>query len=638
MATGISGIDSGVTKRKVVVFDESGNRDYVIEKDTESFKNSSEEEEELLDTNLTHLNSFLSELEKRGVKDMSERLTTKIRFAKLKLDKIIGVTDSKIAIGSEIRSKKINIGKGAIPKINRKYSTSFKSELEFDKHGKAPRKKLNKLGKKKITNVTEVTDTEDSEKDVSSDSYVSEISDSNERGQDTNSSETASSSNSSSSSNRKKTKKRNNNKKKSIQSLGEALRMFDNRKLPVQEKFDDASGEDLKNYLIKFEKYCECNFRGDRIFWIGELQRHVEGKVLKAFNSIRDVNDTYESLKKKLLEWYNDLKELRTKKNRAKFQNAHYVAGESFYLFSSRLEKIYRVAYPKHNVNKSKVLRDKYVSCLPKSTRKDFNSQIIACKLKNKQINWKTIQRIARFKDVESDKNFAETERDDSDTEVEKSEIVINVGQEKIKAAEQELKRVDMNAFQGRVYQASDFSSNHNNSGGNNNQHYIREFYNQRHYNPYYNHKPFDQRSQYAPCDADERRHNRFNDDSNSFKVDRIKFNRRPTPNIASKLVTCIYCKRFGHDISICRSKLKQCFRCGGSNHMFRNCQNSNFNNYMGSGNNGGVNTGNNYYNIRSKSMDAHRKGYNNYDNRNERERRRRNSNPNCNLNWDTLA
>ena len=79
------------------------------------------------------------------------------------------------------------------------------------------------------------------------------------------------------------------------------MRRFDNRKVPQQEKFNENSGQDLTDYLQRFEKYCEENFKGDNTHWIGELERQLTGNMLTAFKSTRDVDNTYETAKKNWL-------------------------------------------------------------------------------------------------------------------------------------------------------------------------------------------------------------------------------------------------------------------------------------------------------------------------------------------------
>ena len=78
------------------------------------------------------------------------------------------------------------------------------------------------------------------------------------------------------------------------------LRHLDNRKVPDLEKFDEASGKDLNNYLSKFETYCSANYRGSEEFWPTELEKHLTGNILENFKWMREVKDDYDYLKDKL--------------------------------------------------------------------------------------------------------------------------------------------------------------------------------------------------------------------------------------------------------------------------------------------------------------------------------------------------
>jgi hypothetical protein len=199
------------------------------------------------------------------------------------------------------------------------------------------------------------------------------------------------------------------------------------------------------------------------------LGRHLQGKVLEAFESMRDVNDSYYALRNKLLKWYEDMKDLRKEKNRSTFRNAKYTRGESFYLFSSRLEKLYHVSYPNHKVSISKVLREKFVASLPKSVRSEFVAEVRSYKLRDKTMTWKIIQKMARLRDIESEKqDDKEHVRKESDAEIdEDKKIIINVGQEKLEAAKKQMERQPITTYQGRVYQAQSFAPKQDNRNRN---------------------------------------------------------------------------------------------------------------------------------------------------------------------------
>ena len=196
---------------------------------------------------------------------------------------------------------------------------------------------------------------------------------------------------------------------------------LDTRKVPSQEKFDDDGGEDLIKYLSKFENYCKSNYKGDKSLWIGELERHLTGKVLGAFRAMKDADDTYDVAKKKLVEWYIDLDDLRKQKNRNRFKNAKYVKGEPLYLYSNRLEKLFKLAYPKSKIDSSRTLQEKFISTIPKASRKLISTQVMGCKVKDQKVTWKMVQKCSRLYDAE-----AEKEKIQSGSE---EKIIINIRQ-----------------------------------------------------------------------------------------------------------------------------------------------------------------------------------------------------------------
>ena len=167
--------------------------------------------------------------------------------------------------------------------------------------------------------------------------------------------------------------------------LSKLLINLKNRKVPEQENFDEKTGQSFDKYLVKFEKFCNCNFKGDSRFWIGELERKLSGKMLEAMKSMRNPRDSYELVKEKLLKWYKDSKYLRKKKYRSDFEKSNYAKRESLYLYSTRLENLYSLAYPKHIIKSSMMLREKFLKTIPNHSKRVIASQIMAYKLAEKR-------------------------------------------------------------------------------------------------------------------------------------------------------------------------------------------------------------------------------------------------------------
>jgi hypothetical protein len=198
-----------------------------------------------------------------------------------------------------------------------------------------------------------------------------------------------------------------------------ALSKLDMRKTPAFSNFDEDSGMGLKEYLRMFETYCRENFKGMQLFWIGELEAKLNGETLRAFKSVRSVDDTYDSLTRKLVKWYDNEKLARRNKTRSNFVKAKYINGESFYLLATRLEKLFSVAFPKKDTQTSKTLREKFISLLPSNAKGIVRNQVMNRRMENRKMRWDDLKKFASLCDVERNGEVKTT-----DTE----NIIINVG------------------------------------------------------------------------------------------------------------------------------------------------------------------------------------------------------------------
>ena len=219
----------------------------------------------------------------------------------------------------------------------------------------------------------------------------------------------------------RKRKRRKFKQDSTIRCFVKAINKFGHKRAPELERFDETSGQDLRQYFRQFEKYCERNFDCEKDLWLSQLERNLSGKVLSAFSAVRSSGDSYRDVKRNLLEWYEDTSEARLKKNKSRFEKATYNKDETLFLYASRLEKLFKMAHPQRKLQTSKTLMDKYVKSLPKMARGVISGQIMNFKLGEKKVVWQTIKKCARLYDVENERNEDSRESD---------EIVIAVGQE----------------------------------------------------------------------------------------------------------------------------------------------------------------------------------------------------------------
>ena len=117
------------------------------------------------------------------------------------------------------------------------------------------------------------------------------------------------------------------------------------------------------------------------------------------------------------------MKELRENEAKHNFHQLERDANEQFFLYSTGLEHKFRMAFPKMNVETSKVLREKFLATISKSFNKFLSGQIMMNKLQTKETSWSDIQRISRFKDIKDQKNSLVSHDNTRVTE----EIVVNM-------------------------------------------------------------------------------------------------------------------------------------------------------------------------------------------------------------------
>ena len=81
---------------------------------------------------------------------------------------------------------------------------------------------------------------------------------------------------------RKRRKSRKNRDKPSIDHLVKAMNKLGAKKVPDMEKFDEKSGQELKQYLKSFEQFCTKTLYCDKDLWLGQLEHNLSGKILNA--------------------------------------------------------------------------------------------------------------------------------------------------------------------------------------------------------------------------------------------------------------------------------------------------------------------------------------------------------------------
>ena len=155
-----------------------------------------------------------------------------------------------------------------------------------------------------------------------------------------------------------------------------ALSRLDNRSLPKPEPFDAHTGQSFSGFLMNFEEYCSANFKGNSDFWTGELAGLLTGTMKEVFEAYRVPGMGYYQLKDKLLHWYGIRTEGIEKETKARFRQATMRPAESLSIYAARLEKLFKLAFPRKDVENSRTLRDKFINTVPEP----FKTQLTAAR------------------------------------------------------------------------------------------------------------------------------------------------------------------------------------------------------------------------------------------------------------------
>ena len=206
--------------------------------------------------------------------------------------------------------------------------------------------------------------------------------------------------------------------------LGSMGTFVDHRQPPKLEKFSEDSGQSFVKFLDKFERYCEQNIRGGDEFWLGVLEEHLEGKMLKNFRIIRKQYDEYGAVVEQLLGWYKESADLRRRKLMKQFKQMVPESKETLYGFSMRLFNAFRAAKPKHrNFNASKTLMKRFVKAIPKKASRSLKAKIASHRLAGYKPDWAFYQKCAKMADLYEDSS------EESNSSVSEVEVVeVNLG------------------------------------------------------------------------------------------------------------------------------------------------------------------------------------------------------------------
>ena len=519
----------------------------------------------MIEEKCNDIESFLKDVAETGVTKISKEnrrqlLNIQMRLAMLNIEEedIIGEDDEEMQFKKDIKGEsKQSEAKGAIPKKKKKKYLNISEESDqsdseaTSKNRSKIKKDTKKMRKFEGSGERRSLPSRDSDNSTKATIKKKKRKETSERSESSSSSsETSSSSATESDSEEVEDEEGRRSKKKKKLRAEDYLKIIskrlDNRKAPTCDKFEEDNGQTLKEYLEEFEDYCMENVKGDCKNWIKELQNNLSGELLEAYKQFRKDRLSYPKLKKKLLIWYKETEDTRKEEYKKCFDEISHKKGESLYLYTSRIERAFRLAFPNESIDRNTKLRNKFMETVPSSFRKELKSIIVYDSHSHKTTKWSSIKRDARRKDLEMKSGQSKKEENSESEE----EIIINIGHDqptRVKNRNNQNSYNRPNNYNPRFQQPN---NGFRRGQFNNNQRYNfrqptsppRPQFRPPHPNPNYNWNQ-----------------NQHNSHPNS------RPHRRNIPE-------CQHCERLGHTIDKCRIRLNLCYICAKPGHDEFNC------------------------------------------------------------------
>lgn len=184
--------------------------------------------------------------------------------------------------------------------------------------------------------------------------------------------------------------------------LVSALQRLDVRTYPAPDPFDVTSGRSFADFFADFEQYCGSKYVGSSDRWMSELGRFLIGDLVGVFDALRGPNDTYAEVKSKLLRWFNESRLNRRSATVVKFKQACREVHETLYVYGVRLEKLFRLAYPRKHVETSRTLQRRYIDTVPHDFGQQLNYSYGVVKLVGQTFGWSQVLQLALMRDNQS--------------------------------------------------------------------------------------------------------------------------------------------------------------------------------------------------------------------------------------------
>ena len=178
------------------------------------------------------------------------------------------------------------------------------------------------------------------------------------------------------------------------------VRMLGRNSCPKPEVYSLESGRSFSRFLQSFEAYCEGKYSSThKDLWTSELGRLLEGEIKQVYEAWGGPEKKYRKMKSYLENWHSEAKERITSSRRSQYRNIKMLPGEGLRIFSTRLENLYRLAYPHRDLD-GKDLKRQLLMAIPTAAAETLERDLALVRATTgRQNTWGDILRLLEIQD-----------------------------------------------------------------------------------------------------------------------------------------------------------------------------------------------------------------------------------------------
>lgn len=192
------------------------------------------------------------------------------------------------------------------------------------------------------------------------------------------------------------------------QGLSSMVQMLGRHSCPKPEVYSLESGRSFSRFLQSFEAYCEGKYSSaHKDLWTSELGRFLDGEIKQVYDACGGPEKKYRKMKNHLESWHSGAKERITSSRRSQYRSAKILPNEKLLIFATRLENLYKMAYPNRALD-GKDLKRQLVSAIPVSAAETLERDLALVRATTgRQNTWGDVLRLLEIQDESSRRGSA---------------------------------------------------------------------------------------------------------------------------------------------------------------------------------------------------------------------------------------